>query len=313
MKGRIKIKQFVVGVMAILFTGLSVVATGLIGMEKASAFSISPMNKTVVLDPGETYRDTIIISNPATSESDFHYKIVIKPYDVDDQNQDKYDSYSDRNLIVNWISLPGGDTGVIEPNNSVEVEYVVSVPRDAPSGGQYAAITVTSDDESESSQNSYGVQDHLAIAYLLYAEVAGQTVRQGEILDASVPGFLFSDNVKGASSVKNTGNVHGRASYILKVYPLFSSEELFTNEESPETAIILPDRTLYHETAWDETPMVGIFNVVYSVEFEGVTTEVSKMVIKCPIWLLFIIIAIIAAIIIWIVVRVRSRKGGSRE
>lgn len=313
MKKQSNIKQIVIGALAVVFAGVSVLIGGLTNIMDASAFGLSPMNQTVVLNPGETYRDTIIITNPSTSEEDFHYKIEVTPYDVDSDNVDLYDSYSDRNMIVEWITIVNDETGVVRPNESVELEYEVNVPEDAPAGGQYAAIRVSSDEDADSKDDAYGIRENMAIAYLLYAEIAGETVRQGEIISASVPGFLFSGNIKGTSEIKNTGNVHGFAHYTLKIYPLFSGEEVYTNEEEPESAVILPDKTLYHETSWEGTPMIGIYNVVYTAEFEGVTTEVSKLVIKCPIWLLFVILAVIAALVIWIVMKIRFGKKKSKK
>jgi hypothetical protein len=224
-----------------------------------------------------------------------------------------YDSYSDHTQIVDWITIVGDKSGVVEPGGTKEFEYVVNVPEDAPAGGQYAAITVTADNSVAGEREGYGLQENMAIAHLLYAEITGETVRQGDILSASVPAFIFSGDVKGTSTVLNTGNVHGKAKYTLKVFPLFSSEEIYTNEENPDTINILPDRELYNETVWDKTPMIGIFNVNYKVEFEGVTTEVSKMVIKCPIWLLFLIIFVIVVIIIWIVLKIRARGKKSKN
>lgn len=274
-------------------------------------FTVSPLREEIVLNPGETYRGTFKVSNPGVQTSNINYEVDVQPFYVDENYNNVFGIPSNRSLIADWISIVSPKSGLLSPNETAEIIFEINVPNDAPAGGQYADIRVSStavNDKNEGNDNGSMIGEKIAIGHLVYAEITGETVKQGEIVDAKLPSFLLSGNITGSSSIKNTGNVHSEAKYTLQVFPLFSGEELFTNEENPDTKIILPDRTLYNETVWDKTPPMGIFNVVYTVEFEGVTTQVSKMVIKCPIWLLFIIIFVIAAIIIYFIAKARKRN-----
>ena len=287
-------------------------------MADGFGLTVTPMNQKIVINPGDTYEGSFKISNPAASTEPTHYEISAEPFYLNGKNDVVYEEEGEMGKIVDWVKFNVPTEGRLEPNEVKEVMFTITVPKNAPAGGQYLAITTKSENansKKDASENSGGnkamIEEIKRVAHLIYAEITGATVKKGEITDANVPGFLFSGKIKGSSSVTNQGNVHGTATYKLQVFPLFSNEEVYTNEEDPTTLTILPNRTVYDELTWDETPSFGIFNVVYSVEFQGSTAEVKKMVIVCPMWLLFVIIFVVVALIIFIVIKVKKR--GSRK
>lgn len=276
-------------------------------------FGVSPMTEKIILNPGDTFESSFVVTNPAKNTGNLTYAVSLSPFYATEDYNITYEETGNYNQIVDWITLRNSG-GTIAPNETANINFVINVPSDAPAGGQYAAIivkTATSEGENgDSSTTDVQIGQAMAIAHTIFAEITGTTVHDGNIGSINLPSFMISGNIAGSTTIENTGNTHETATYKLQIYPLFSSEEIFTNEEDPDTSVILPNRSRYHETVWSDTPAIGIFNVVYTIEFAGVTKQVSKMVIICPIWLLFIIIFAIVALIIWLVVRAKSRKGG---
>lgn len=304
-----KIKKLLILVMTIIIGPFSLICPAFADV----GVSLSPMDEKLILNPGDTYSGTLTVTNQYQNTEDLDFTVEVKPFYVDENyNYDLSVNNGDYNQIVEWITLKETE-GHLSPNESAKVNYTINVPKTAPAGGQYAAIKVSTKPRQSENSGGINIKETAGVACCLYVEITGQTVKQGEIKDVDMPSFLLSGGITGSASIKNTGNVHSIASYILQVYPLFGDEELYTNEENPQKMIILPDRTLYNETVWNNTPAIGIFNVVYTVEFEGVTAQVKKMVIKCPVWLLFVILFAIIALIIWIFLKVSKRRNAKRE
>ena len=201
-------------------------------------FAISPMYQQITLTPGETYTGNFEVINPGDNTIDFRYTVRIEPFSVEGLDDLSFTANGSYNQIVDWIEL-SREEGIISPNQTEEVRFYIHVPEDAPAGGQYAAIMVTSE-EYRLDNSTVDLREKYEASHLLYTEVAGETVRKGKVDNANVPGFMLSGNITCSSTITNEGNVHSQATHTLQVFPLFSKEEIYTNEEKPKTTWIMP-------------------------------------------------------------------------
>lgn len=277
------------------------------------SLTVSPSKQKIVLVPGEIYTGSINVFSPAKSEKNMVYSVSIGSFSesTNGRNNDDYGTvnYIDKssyNQMMDWITLDK-DSGVLSPNTGDVITYTIKVPEDAPAGGQYASLIVKDEAGMYSQGQGVMVRNEMQILSIIYAEVAGETREEGEIKENSMPSFLLNGPLKADSMVRNNGNVHTDAEYTLQVWPLFSGEEICTNEEEPETSLILPETERYHEQSCD-LPSVGIFKAKQTVKIFGETSIMEKTVIICPLWLLFIIIFVIILIIIWLIARMRMGK-----
>lgn len=269
---------------------------------------ISPTTQTIDLKPGEKYEGTFQVQN--TGSKAFKYSVSAAPYSVkgDDYSPD-YDSETDYTKLASWITF-SDQTGTVEPNSYKEIKYTASVPNDVAAGGQYAIMLAQIEDDDSSSQKGEGatIQTVRRVGMLVYAHVEGDTRETGKIIENKVPSFLFNPPITATSIVENTGNIDTQATYKVQVYPLFSDEEVYTNEEDPDSRTILPETRRYNSVSWDGAPQLGIFKVKQTVKIFDEESVVEKVVFLCPIWFLFIVLLIIFMVIFWIVMRIRNRN-----
>ena len=297
-----KTRNTILGILASAF-----VLVGFAANAFATVFlTVSPPYEKISLIPGQSTKATFKISSPANSSGIGKYKLSVSPFSINgEDNSAIFENNGDYNKIVDWITLDW-EEGELEPNQTVEVGVQIDTPIDAPAGGQYAAILVSSDN-NDVKEDEFNIQNYYQIAHLIYADVAGETIRKGDISNVSLTSFLFSGNITAGAVIRNDGNVHSNALHTLKILPLFGDEEYYTNEEGPEQTLIMPNGTRYASISWDKTPPIGIFRASYKVEFEGVKREVSRLVIVCPLWLLFVIALIIVILAGWFVFGKRKK------
>ena len=266
---------------------------------------VSPVKQKISLTPGSSYVGTFKVQNVGAQA--FDYSVYATPFSVVNEAYDPdYAAATTYTQIAEWITFDQKtQTGTLQPGTTVEVAYTVNVPKDAPAGGQYAALMAQT--ESGNSSDATVAVVH-RVGMILYAAIPGETRNSGEIISNTVNPFYFNPPLTVSSLVKNTGNVEQTATYTVKIYPLFSNEAAFSNEEEPDSRDIYPDTSRFNSITWDGAPQIGIFNVEQTIEFAGQVSTNSHLVIICPLWLVFIIFALIFMVIFWLVSRSRERK-----
>lgn len=278
-------------------------------MESTNEFSVTPMNRDINLEPGETYTFSVTVLNPVNSTEDLDYVVHAAPYSVvtEEYNAD-VTTKTDHTKMADWINIPE-PTGTLAPNESKEVEFTITVPEDASGGGQYAAIIVGVDNENKTHDNMM-VTNVLEIASVLYATVDGEIIHKGEVLENNVPGFSAIAPLTVSSLIKNEGNLHEIANITITATNVFTGEVYVSpsldNGAYPE--LIMPDSTKYISKEVDGLPLIGIVNVKQNIYYNYAMSTVEKNVIICPIWFLVLIILTISAIITSIVMSVRKHR-----
>lgn len=278
-------------------------------MENDNMFTVLPMSQSISLEPGEIYHGSITVVNPVDATEDFAYKVSVTPYGV---SGDSYDADlitdSDRTAISKWIEIEE-TTGEVKPNESKNINFTITVPKNAPAGGQYATIAVSSNRDTASTEG-VAVQNIFEMASIIYATVSGETIHDGSILDNNIPSFVTSVPIKLTSQFSNNGNVHEYATFTITVSDFFTGQVILPNDESDGryTETIMPDTTRLVEREINNLPALGVVKINQTIYYNGQFSTVEKEVVICPVWFMFLIIITLGAIAAGIVLIVRKHR-----
>ena len=278
-------------------------------MESGNEFSVTPMNQMVELVPGETYNFAVTVLNPVNSTENLDYKVHAVPYSVvTEAYYADISTQTDHTRMADWITIPE-PTGTLAPNETREIEFTITVPADAPGGGQYAAIMVGIDNKNQNYDNM-SVTNVLEIASIIYAKVDGEIIHKGEVLENNVPGFLTDPKINVSSLIANEGNMHEIASIAITAKNVVTGETIASAEleNGAYAELILPDSQRFINKEINELPMIGIINVQQDIYYNGETSTVEKNVIVCPIWFLVLLALTLMAIVWKIVKNIRKHK-----
>lgn len=285
-------------------------------MEANDYITITPMSQRLELKPGEVYTGQITIANPATATGPANYAVEVAPYGVSGENyMADLVTQTGRTLLAEWTTVDE-PAGVVEPNSIKRVNFTITVPENAPGGGQYAAILVSQNNDSEARHNGVAVNDIMEVASLLYADVEGEIIHQGEILENNIPGFVTGAPITLGALISNNGNVHEDAVFAITAKNVFTDEMIVEAEgvRGYYTELVMPETTRYiQRDINEELPILGIVHVEQTIYYNNTISEMARDVVICPVWFMVVVGVAIAMLITAIVQLIRSHKKKKRK
>ena len=290
--------------------------------EGAGGISLSPASEDFNFDAGDVHEGTIKIKNMNASAAT-NLKVYAAPYSVNEDSNKDFTTNKARTQISRWIEFMGPDGGyaseaVFEVGACEErtVNYRVVVPNSIPDGGQYAVIFV----ENVGSEDGGGIKTVSRAGMLVYGRAnGGETIEQAEIHDLKVGTSEDATDNEGhaikktivmvEAEVKNTGNVDVAAIGDFKV------ENVFGGELYHHTAYtsVLPDGTTKVSDTWNDTPIIGLLKVTYSLSVPGGGEQTAtRIILVCPMWagiIAAVLLIIVAMGVLSILKKRRERKA----
>lgn len=273
---------------------------------------VSPAKQKISLTPGASYVGSFRVMNVGFLE--FDYEVYATPYSVSGENYNPdYVNEVTYSHMANWITFDSKtQKGTLQGDTSVEVSYTVNVPKDAPAGTQYAVLMAQT---AAGNADDANIKTIHRVGTILSAAVPGETNACMKVEKNTINSFYFNPPITVSSLVRNCGNVEQTAKYEVRMWPLFSNEAVFTTESTPsedEGLDIYPETSRFNSISWEGAPRIGIFKVQQIIHIGEDEYDVTKYVLICPLWLLFVIFALIFFIIFWLVSRARDRKRDAR-
>lgn len=266
---------------------------------------ISPVSTRVSLNQKEQKPGTIEVKNYGNEP--LNIKVYPTPFSNSDGNRN-FKNESDYTKISHWIKIKDDSgnyqdsvTFTMAPKQTKTISYKIDVPSNTPAGGQYATIFFESLDDQKSEDS---IKTTTRVGMLIYANVAGELIREANIINVRTNSFITSDNLKVSYTVENKGNIDFQASTTLQISSLFG-RQLYNDTQ---LTTVFPDSSENIEFEWKDTPGFGLYNLHYKIRALDQTIEKNELILVASPFALIVIGVLVVVLILAIAYRIRLHK-----
>lgn len=273
--------------------------------EVEESITLSPAISKPVADSGTVLKGSLTVIN--NGQTEYQFLAYARPFSVSTESYDpNYTEVNERTEAYQWVQF--AKTNIrLAPGERVEVPYTVTIPEKAKSGGHYAVLFAeTQPKQAEGTQ----VTRKKRVGSLLYITVNGELINSGLLVGWDAKVWQKSTPVEAAMRIKNDGNVHFQVNSQVTFRNIFNKPRLQLNQEQ----FVLPGTTRKIMATMENAPIIGIYRVGGTVSFlDKKELLPSKWIVLVPIKAVNLLIAVIALVAAWLLLkpRIKARRSSS--
>lgn len=229
---------------------------------------ISPIRQETTIAAGKTKTNIVTIAN--LTDKPMTVNFSVKQFSVTDYAYD----YTFRPAENDWVKMSTSQIQ-LQPNQSKNISYTVSVPPKTSPGGYYYTLFASTDLPGS------GLPGTIQATSLLYITVEGKLVRTSVLQNASIPWLVTGNNIPYKFDVKNTGNIHFTAYFFGQLTGLFGAQP-----EAGTSHLLMPGTVRTISGSIPSPLLPGVYKVTYGyrVDFAQIITTKSSYIIYLPPW-----------------------------
>jgi hypothetical protein len=313
MKIKNSLSILLVGLVSIslIFTSLAMAVTNnttnIVGV--ANGFKVSPVIYEITVEKGRTDTEIIYVTNV-----DVKTAIIAQP--IVNDFLPSSDESGTPNILLNPNQSAPSDSFksivksvksvTIQPGQTAQVPVVISVPKNAESGGYYGAVRFISGE-----QNKLGGEQNLglsaSVGVLFLVTVPGNLMENLQEVDFSAAKngstgrfFINATSLSIITRLRSTGNIHVQPFGTVQVADSHGKiiEEYEFNNRNPR-ANVLPNSTRKFEDQLKNKKWIGKYTITANL---GYGTSGNLLTMKnyfwvIPLWMVIVFVIILLAIL----------------
>jgi hypothetical protein len=261
------------------------------------------------LEKGEVYNGQIEIWNEGTEAREVALEVTPYTIDQNDGSTKVFNSRTPRTELADWVTFPGGSKYTFAADETRKIDYTMTVPIDAITGSQSAAISVYGVNDNGNSDVTGAVVEG-KFMWVLFADINGDPIiEKGAVTSWDIDWIIFDNTMTTSkTTIENQGNLNFVAKTHLKFADFFGGAVAFEDEQ--ENMVLAESKRVVSQN-WAGAPALGLFNVSQEVSYLDTTERFNKVVLIVPIWLLIIFAIVIALLILALITKIRERNKKS--